>query len=401
MESQTSEKGSLLGASLLIAGAAIGGGMLGLPIVTGTAGLYPAISIFCFCWVFMTLTALLLLEVNISFGININFITMAEKTLGSFGKFVSWITYLFLFYSMLVAYIDGSGLLTQQMLKQKMSLDVEYWLASLFFTALFGLFVYMGTLFVDRLNRLLMLGLILTYFFVIGFGAEQVEVANFSHKAWKYSFLAIPVTITSFGYHNIIPTLTAYLKKDRKKMIQTIIVGGAIPLVVYLLWDWLILGVVPQSHFNGKLTLENMMSYIHAPIVSKLAQYFAFFAIITSFLAQALALVDFLRDALGVSNNWINRIWLVFLVLTPPYIFSMAYPGVFINALGLVGGFAAIIIFVIMPVLMVWKIRYKRKDKKHKIVLGGRPMLILILLIGLSIMTLQFMQEFLNIKFLR
>lgn len=401
MEKQISEKGSLLGGILLVAGSAIGGGMLGLPIVTGISGFYPAIVIFLFCWVFMTITALLLLEVNLSFKKNINFMTMTEKCLGKFGKIICWITYLFLFYSMLVAYIDGSGSLTRNFLSQKMRLNVEYWQASLFFTALFGIAVYFGTIFVDRLNRLFMLGLILTYFFVIGLGAPEVQTNFFSHQMWKYSLLAIPVTITSFGYHNIIPTLTHYLKRDRSKMIQLILIGGALPLFVYILWDWLILGVVPYLHFEKALSVDHMLGYIKYPLVGVFAQYFAFFAIITSFLAQALALVDFLRDALKVSNNWVNRFWLVLLVLTPPYIFAMVYPGVFIQALGLVGGFAAIILFVFLPALMVWQLRYKKRDKKYQIVPGGRWILFLVLLIGLCIMSLQFMQEFLNLKFLK
>jgi tyrosine-specific transport protein len=287
MEKQISEKGSLLGGALLVAGSAIGGGMLGLPIVTGISGFYPAITIFLFCWVFMTVTALLLLEVNLSFKKNINFMSMTEKCLGRAGKIVCWFTYLFLFYSMLVAYIDGSGSLTRQFLSQRLRLNVEYWQASLFFTVLFGIVVYFGTVFVDRLNRLFMLGLILTYFFVIGFGAPEVQTDFLSHKMWTYSLLAIPVTITSFGYHNIIPTLTNYLKRDRSKMIQLILIGGALPLFVYVLWDWLILGVVPHPHFHNALSIDNMLGYIKYPLIGTFAQYFAFFAIITSFLAQA------------------------------------------------------------------------------------------------------------------
>lgn len=400
MEKTTKDKGSQLGGILLVAGSAIGGGMLGLPIVTGISGLYPALSIFLFCWIFMTITALLLLEVNLSFSKNINFMSMAEKFLGQWGKIVCWITYLFLFYTTLVAYIDASGSITQQFLKNKFSFHVEYWQSSLFFTVSFGFFVYLGTVFVDKLNRLFMLGLILTYFFVIGFGAPEINTEHFGHQMWGYSILAIPVTITSFGYHNIIPTLTNYLKRDRSRMIQMIFIGGAIPLLVYILWDWLILGVVPFTRFNKSLSIENMLNFIKYPLVGTLAQYFAFFAIVTSFLAQALALVDFLRDALKVANSWVNRLWLVILVLAPPYIFAMVYPGVFITALGLVGGFAAIILFVFLPTLMVWRLRYRNANEKYKIVPGGRLMLLLVLLIGGGIMALQFMQEFLNINFL-
>ncbi|MCH9632193.1 MAG: Tyrosine-specific transport protein [Chlamydiae bacterium] len=401
MKNPKVEKGSLLGGILLIAGSAIGGGMLGLPIVTGIAGFYPAVVIFCFCWAFMTTTALLLLEVNLSFKAGINLLGMTKQTLGKVGKNVCWITYLFLFFCMLVAYIDASGSLTQQFINKSFAFQIKGWQGSLFFTVLFGVFVYIGTALVDHVNRLFMLGLILTYLFVIGFGTSEVQPSFFSHKAWSYSLLAIPVTITSFGYHNIIPTLTSYLKKDRRRMIQMVVVGGGIPLLVYILWDWLILGVVPAGSFHNKLTLENILGFIKYPLMGQFVQYFAFFAIVTSFLAQALALLDFLRDALKVADNWFNRIWLIMLVLGLPYIVAMVYPGMFIQALGLVGGFAAIILFVFIPAFMVWELRYKRKKLEHKIVPGGRIMLSIVILIGFFVMAVQLIQEIFSIEMLK
>lgn len=395
------EKGSLLGGILLIAGSAIGGGMLGLPIVSGIAGFYPAISIFGFCWLFMTVTALLLLEVNLFYGKNINFISMTQKSLGIIGKNVCWMTYLFLFFSMLVAYIDASGSLTHQFFTHNFTFKIKYWQGSLFFTVLFGLFVYLGTSFVDYINRFFMAGLILTYLLVIGFGVSEVQPTFLVRRTWGFSLLAIPVTITSFGYHNIIPTMTNYLKNDRKRMIQMIIWGGSIPLLVYILWEWLILGIVPAQSFQDSLTFAAILSFIKQPLISRFIDYFAFFAITTSFLAQSLALLDFLRDALKVSNSWINRFWLVILVLAPPFILAMVYPGMFIKALGLVGGFAAIVLFVFIPAFMVWELRYRRATLQHRIVPGGRLMLSLVILIGFFVMAMQLLQEIFSLEMVK
>jgi len=48
MNIQRKERGSVLGGVLLVAGSAIGAGMLGLPLVTGHAGFIPSLVIFCF-----------------------------------------------------------------------------------------------------------------------------------------------------------------------------------------------------------------------------------------------------------------------------------------------------------------------------------------------------------------
>lgn len=392
------KKGSVTGAILLLAGSAIGGGMLGLPIITGLSGFYPATSVLVFCWIFMTITALLLLEVNLSFNSEVNLITMTYQRLGQWGKTICWCTYLFLFYCMLVAYIDVSGSLTEQFINQVFKIGVSSWQGSLFFTVFLGIFVFLGTSFTDYLNRIFMVGLIVTYIGVIAFGAPEVDSTFFKHKLWGYSLLALPIAITSFGYHNILPTLAAYLKNDRKRLIYVIIGGGILPLVVYILWDWLLLGVIPEQGFQGNLSYDQVLSFVQSPIVKISALYFAFFAIITSFLAQALALLDFLRDALRLKNNKLNRLWLCAVVLIPPYIFAIVYPGMFIQALGLVGGFAAIILFVIMPVLMVWDQRYIRNDYQFKIVPGGRGILVVIALVGLIIMGLQLIQEVCDIQ---
>ncbi len=401
MNQLVENKGSFLGGILLIAGSAIGGGMLGLPMVTGLSGLYPALFIFAFCWVFMTVTALLLLEVNLFYGNDINFIGMTQKSLGEVGKVICWATYLFLFYSMLVAYIDSSGSLSQQLLKQLFEFNITHWQGSLFFTLLFGIFVFLGTGFVDHLNRFFMLGLIVTYLFVLVLGAKEVQINFFENRVWTYSVLAIPVCIASFGYHNIIPTLTSYLKKDRSKIIWMILIGGAIPLIVYIFWDWLILGVVPSPCFSNKLALDQILGFVANPLVKTLSIYFAFFAIVTSFLAQALALLDFLRDALKLSKHWFHRLWLTFVVLTPPFFFAMMYPGAFIIALGLVGGFATMILFVFIPSFMVWELRYKRRAKITHIIPGGRLMLSGVIFIGLCVMTLQLIQEIFSPVFLK
>ncbi|MCH9634366.1 MAG: Tyrosine-specific transport protein [Chlamydiae bacterium] len=401
MNVQDEKRGGIFGGMLLVAGSAIGAGMLGLPLVTGQAGFLPSLVIFLFCWLFMSLTALLLLEANLFAGKDTNIISMAHQSLGNIGKYISLAVYIFLIYSMLVAYVDASGILTQEFLSSAFRVKFSAIQGSLFFTVLFGVFVFLGTLFVDRLNRLFMLGLILTYILVLIFGTSAVHTEYLNHKIWGYSILAIPVVITSFGYHNIIPTLTSYLNEDRKKMITVVVLGGGIPLLIYMLWEWLILGAVPFSVFLNKPTFENVLTFVPDSKVTLFSQYFAFFAIVTSFLAQALALVDFLRDAFQFKKKAMNRFFLILLVLIPPFLLAASFPGIFVKALGYVGGFAAIILFVLIPAFMVWDLRYRQRNFEHKIVPGGRVTLSVIIFIGFCIMTIEFVQEFVNLSFLK
>src|ERR1700722_18229331 len=106
-----SKGGSILGGGLIVAGTAIGGGMLALPVLTAPGGFLPAVIIYILCWLFMTATGLLLVEVLLWSKTEVNIVSMAKMTLGLPGKIVAWVLYLFLFYSLTVAYLSGGGAL--------------------------------------------------------------------------------------------------------------------------------------------------------------------------------------------------------------------------------------------------------------------------------------------------
>jgi len=116
--------------------------------------------------------------------------------------------------------------------------------------------------------------------------------------------------------------------------------------------------------------------------ISRVAQLFALSAIVTSFLAQSLSLVDFLADGLKIPKVGYGRITLILLTLVPPFAFAFVYPGIFIRALNIGGGFSAVILFGIMPALMVWEIKHR-----------GRVFLTLIIIIAVSIFILELAQE--------
>src|SRR5436305_1705561 len=103
------QKGSVLGGTLLISVCCIGAGMLGLPVLSASTGYQTSIVMLLISWLFMTCTGLLLLEVNLCFSDEVNIVSMAYRTLGNIGRAIAWVTFLFLFYCLLVAYTAGSG----------------------------------------------------------------------------------------------------------------------------------------------------------------------------------------------------------------------------------------------------------------------------------------------------
>lgn len=381
---KSSPSGSVLGGMLLVAGSCIGAGMLALPILTGLAGFFPSLIMLFFSWVFMTFTALLLIEVNGWFKTEVNLISMAQESLGKKGRLAAWLSYLFLFYSLLVAYIAASGTIFSAILSSLFSLSLPPPAASTFFTLLFGYIIYLGTRPVDLFNRILMVGLIFSYLGMIGLGLTRIDPELLLHAESRYALLSLPVLVVSFGFQNMIPSLTAYLKGDLKRVRMTIIGGSLITFVVYLIWSALVLGVVhpsiiQESYAKGEEATIPLRSVLGSNAISHFAQGFAFFAIVTSFLAQGLTLTHFLADGFKRQPTRNNLLIFCTLALAPPLFLALYNPQIFFRALSFAGGICAMILFGILPISMVWVGRYIRRHASHYHVGGGKPALLIAL----------------------
>lgn len=390
--------GSVAGGMLLIAGCCIGAGMLGLPVLLGLCGFFPSVILLFATWIFMTYTGLLLIEVNGWFFEQVNIVSMAQRAIGNAGRIISWILYLFLFYSLLVAYISESGKLFISFLP----FHVAQNFASIFFVVLFGLLVYFGTKLVDISNRFLMIGLIVTYLSMIFFGVTKVNFSMLTYVNIKYFLLPTAVLVTSFGFHNMIPSLVAYMKGDLKRTRLSIVGGSFISLLVYFFWILFVLGIVPvkgpdglyEAFLKGNEATISLKNILKNSPITNFAGWFAFFAIVTSFLAQTLSLMHFIADGLKVKSNYKNNLWLICLAILPPTIFSLTFPNIFFEALGFAGAYCAVILFCILPVVMVWIGRYLKKETSNYHVRGGKVALLLVLVFSFVIILSQMIASF-------
>lgn len=391
------DAGSVFGGMLLIVGSCIGAGMLGLPIVTGIAGFFPSLVMFFIAWLFMTLCALLLIEVNGCFSHKVNLLTMVEETLGKTGKAICWVAYLFLFYALLVAYISGIGNLSSTFFSLVFGFALPRWVGSLFFVLLFGWIVYLGTRRVDLCNRGLMVGKIAAFLLLVFVGASSIRPTLLEQTNTHYALFSLPLLLISFGFHNMIPSLVNYLKGDLRRIKITIIGGSLIAFLIYIVWEILILGIVPIEGQNGlianlkqdKEAAQALAAIVRVPSIGILSQALAFFAILTSFIAQALSLVHFLSDGLKITYKKKENPWLCILALAPPLILALIYPQLFFKALNFAGGVCTVILFGILPVLMVWVGRYYKMSATSYEAPGGKSTLIAVFLFALFVLCMQ------------
>jgi tyrosine-specific transport protein len=379
---QESHRGGVFGATLLVTGTAIGAGMLALPVITSASGFLPSVIVYLLCWLLMAGTGLLFLELTLWMDKETNIISMTGRVLGRPGKIFAWVVYLYLFYSLTVAYISGSG----QIVADMSNGAISAWLGTLLFVLIFSPWVYVGARAVDRTNIVMMVGLGLAYIAFVALGAPHVNHRLLARRDWSELLAGLPVVITSFGYQGMVPSLTAYLSRHAKQVRLAIIVGSFIPFVIYVIWQFLILGIVP---YRGEYGLEKTLNQggnavqplryaLSTPWLHIVGEFFAFFALTSSFLGVSLGLRDFLADGLGVGRGPSGRLWLCLLIFLPALLISWSNPKLFLLALQYGGGLGVTLLLGLLPVVLVWVGRYQMKIESPYRVTGGRWLLSLL-----------------------
>lgn len=386
------EKNKIFGGILLVSGTAIGAGMLALPLATAGSGFFYSSIAFVLCWFFMTLAALLLVEMNLRVPGDKDLISMVGITLGPLGKVITWVVYLLLLYALISAYFKGTSAWIVKIFIEHFQILLSPILAMSILAVIFSVVIFYGTAVTEKFNRYLALGLVVSYAILIAVALPSVELSQIKLGDISQVPPTLPLIITAFGFSVILPSLTQYLKRDSKALCTVVIVGSLIPLVIYLIWEWVTLGIVPMEGPNGLMALaakhDDGTSVTHAleqivgnPWITQSSQYFSIFVILTSLVGVSLALFHFLKDGLGVhSQKTPVRLGVLALTYLPPIGFLLVFPSGFGRILSFAGIFVAVL-FGILPAVMVWISRSTEKqnpEPKFR-VFGGYSLLIAVM----------------------
>lgn len=393
----------LIGGILLIVGTSIGGGMLALPVSTAEVGFGNSLIFLVACWLIMTSGALLVLEVNLRLPPGSNMISMAKSTLGLPGQIIAWITYLFLLYTLLAAYISGGSDVFNALL-QKINVHIPTWLTSIVFTVIFSLIVYQGIRSVDYVNRGLMFGKLGVYALLVIIISPHVTPTSLTGGSAKAFTGMLMVLITSFGFASIVPSLRDYFENDIPTLRRVILLGSLIPLFCYIVWDAVIMGVVAREGDSGLIALmssehatsgltEALHQSIHNSWISGFFGFFTSICMITAFLGVSLGLFDFLADGLKLKKSGSQGKYTLALTFLPPLAVVLFNPGIYLHALSY-AGVCCIILLLLLPAIMSWQGRKQctlAANERHIMVPGGNVSLSIIGFIALGLLILAMM----------
>lgn len=396
------KKGSILGATLLVTGTCIGGGILALPVATGETGFLPSTMIMLISWALMTITALYLVELTLAMPPGSHYITIAARLLGPLGKAAAWILYLFVGFASLVAYSAGGGVLLSQGIQNFFGYSISQADAVVLFVLLFGSVIYLGNVMLGRINAIFMVGLILSYFILISLSQSHLSWSYLARSNWKDSIIAIPLLLTIFSFQSIVPSLVIYLKQDAKALKISILIGTTSAFLIYIIWQGAVLGTLALEGENGLMQAR----VLGIPVTSILgvavksnalqiaADFFAFFALVTSFLGIALGLYDFLADGLKISRRKRGKLALGLLIALPTLFFALRLERVFLLALDASGGIGDSLLNGILPAMMLWSCRYY-KQLPSTFQAPGEKKLIICVFIGASlVLTIELLGKF-------
>jgi len=279
--------------------------------------------------------------------------------------------FLFLYFSLMVAYFAAGAPLFGTFAEMLFGFKIEGLLLYVIFGLIFGVIVAIGPKSIDRANLILTLVMCAIWIALIILGSNYVKMDYLKTKAISSVWLSTPILFGAFGYHNIIPSLSTYFHHDKKALRASIFIGTSIPYVVYLFWQWLIMGTVDSNTIlaTSKLGLPitfALKAVTQNPYVPLLGQLFAFFAIITSTLGVAFSLVDFIADGLKKKPIGIRRIGITAVVFLFPMIFSFVDPTIFEKALGIAGGFGESFLNGLLPI-SVYFVGYHLLKLKHAV----------------------------------
>ncbi|MEZ8612778.1 amino acid permease [Vibrio sp. 10N.222.51.C8] len=378
----------MMGSSLIIAGTALGAGMLAIPMVLAQFGLlYGTLLMVLICFG-TTYAALLLLEATIKAGGGLGLNSIARKTLGKQGQLLTNGLLYALLICLLMAYILGAGDLLSKLLSN-FGVEITATTSQTVFTLLAGAVVASGTGVIDKLNRALFFVMLASLFATMAFLAPSMTQENLMQVTSHDHVDLIKtsaILFTSFGFMVVIPTLVSYNHEATDKQLRNmVIIGSLIPLVCYLCWLFAVVGNLSEEQFRSFENVSDLMAAFEAqsPWVGNVLSTFTGLALLTSFFGVAMALFNQNKDMFN--QNTAVTYCISFIL---PLAGSLLAADKFLQVLNY-AGIILVFLAVFVPLVMVHKQRFMKVADDQYRAEGGSAMMLFSLLFGCFLLISQ------------
>lgn len=381
----------LLLSSFMVAGAAIGSGVLALPILAAGPGIVNTFIFISITFIVAFLMAGVSIDVYASYdNHNVNAATLAVDYFGKKGYWLTAILNVLSMGSLAAAYVNAGGDLLVKTVLPIFNIHIPSQIGMIIFFLVFMPAFVIGLGFISRLN-----GVIFTIKFtlliggiILGLHLVNPQIFELIPSGIKYLGAGASTMFCIWMMHMVLPLVLKINHWNPAKAKKAVLVGMIIPALAYVGWMMLIFSLVPRTKFVDLATIGDIMHFaLTKPgvpsIISTMVGGFAAITVLTAFLSIGFALVAFVIDALKWKETAATRFGATLMAFLIPVIIALLFPKAFVVIYQQSNMFQ--IGAALIPVAA--SIIYKKKLKKAII------MEIIMLIIGFALISAQILDD--------
>ena len=332
-----------------LSGTVIGAGFLGIPYVVSKSGFGLGLIHMVGIFIIMVSLYLILGEIVLSSKTLHQIPGYASKYLGRKTKHFIFLASAIGFYAAFIAYLIGEG----QSLSYLFFGNLNYvlWFGLGFFV-LMALLTFKGIKVFKKVEPWVV-GLVLVVVLILGvMNLGKIDLGNLTYNNPSNLFVPFGVVLFSFLGVSSIPEIRRVLKGNEKVMKKAIIIGALIPLIVYILFTVIVLGLYGSN-------VAEVATISFGKIVTLLGMLTMF----SAFLALGLAMQDTYRFDYGLHQKlaWFLTLIVPLLLFIPIQIFGLAG---FTKVLSIGGSISGGIL--VIAILLIHEHLRDFKKKRHR-----------------------------------
>ncbi|MDR0406868.1 MAG: hypothetical protein LBH38_02165 [Holosporales bacterium] len=368
-----------LSAAFMLAGTAIGSGMISLPIVLSRMGILPALGLIGACAVVTYFSALVRAELNLQSHCAFTLEDVGLKFSGKIAALIGNVSLKLLQFSLLSAYIFGlNSLLSEKGVCSKGVVS----------TSILILLAFSSDKIINLNHKLFIL--LLTAIFISIFGMvlnTGFRLPSEESHPFLLSKIGIilPTLFTSFGFQGSLHSLTKFCNNDAKMIKTACFWGSLIPAITYTAWTLSVISLVfiAQPDLFYKMAtdgieihelIEAICNVSGVESVKIITFIISVLAIVTSVVGVGIALAEdlergFERAQMRLDKGFRRGVASIIAVLPATFVATVV-PSAFVKVLSFAGMVLAVIA-IFLPCFLFLKIK-----KAPKFNLLKRPSLI-------------------------
>lgn len=341
-------------AALIIVGANIGSGILGLAYSTRKAGWPILVLWLAIAGFFTTISMLYVAEATLRTIKPMQLPGLAEKYVGKLGAVLVFISVVANSVGCMIAYTTGSGKILSGLL------GISNQLGSLLFTIPAIIVVWLGLKATGIGEKFISFGMIILLAVIIlfSFFSGKADINRAIYTNWQYGIPVFNVAIFCYIAQYAVPELARGLKHDASKLPKAIIIGMLITGILLALVPLAVISLTGPENVTEVATIA--WGKALGQWASFVANVFALCAMMSSYWAVGGSMLTNIVDMFNFKSesDKKTRVICICCVAIPPFI--LAYSGLvsFVDAIYLAGTFGGVIMSI-LPVLMLRSSREK------------------------------------------